>query len=223
MTSSPTRTRVGRGSDAVVEVLRSEGVPYVFGNPGTTELPLLEALAETPDIHYVLALQEATAVGMADGYAQASGRPDVVNLHTLGGLANGIGNLANALATNVPMIVTAGQQDLRHLIGDPLLSGNLTGLARPISKWTHEVRRRDEIGIVLRRAFHDAVSPPAGPVFVALPMDLLEEIGEVHVPERSFLHRRATGDFVRLSDRLLSVSPGRVAIVVDLMGQLRRH
>src|SRR5215470_13732023 len=103
------KTRVRRGSDAVLDVLRSEGVPYVFGNPGTTELPLLEALAAAPDIHYVLALQEATAVGMADGYAQVSGQAGFVNLHTLGGLANGIGNLANARASNVPLVITAGQ------------------------------------------------------------------------------------------------------------------
>jgi benzoylformate decarboxylase len=206
-----------RGSDAVVDVLRSEGARYVFGNPGTTELPLLEALADAPDIQYVLALHEATAVGTADGYAQVTGRPSFVNLHTLGGLANGIGNLANARATNVPMVVTAGQQDVRHLIGDPLLSGDLTTLAGPVAKWSHEVRRRDEIGTVLRRAFHDAVSPPAGPVFVSLPMNLLDEIGEVHVPEPSILHRCSTGDVASLVDELLSVLPGRVAIIVDLM------
>ena len=206
-----------RGSDAIVDVLRSEGVAYVFGNPGTTELPLLEALAEAPEIHYVLTLQEATAVGMADGFAQVTGQPGFVNLHTLGGLANGIGNLANASASNVPLVVTAGQQDLRHLIGDPLLSGDLTGLAGPVAKWTHEVRRREEIGTVLRRAFHDAVSPPAGPVFVSLPMNLLDELGESDVPQQSILHRCSTGDFARLADELLGVAPGRVAIVTDLL------
>jgi benzoylformate decarboxylase len=218
VTLTTNSTILRRGSDAVVDVLRSENVPYVFGNPGTTELPLLEALAETPDIHYVLALQEATAVGIADGYAQATGRPGVVNLHTLGGLANGIGNLANARATNVPMVVTAGQQDLRDLIGDPVLSGDLTGLARTVAKWTYEVRRRDEIGTILRRAFHDAVSPPAGPVFVSLPMNLLEEVGEVHTPERSTLDRRAVGGgIVDLADELLRVAAGRLAIVVDML------
>jgi benzoylformate decarboxylase len=128
-----------------------------------------------------------------------------------------MGNLANARASNVPLVVTAGQQDMRHLIGDPLLSGDLTGLAGSVAKWTYEVRRRDEIGTVLRRAFHDAASPPAGPVFVSLPMNLLDEIGETDVPEPSILHRCSTGDFVSLADELLGVAPGRVAIVVDLM------
>jgi glyoxylate carboligase len=211
-------TRWRRGSDVVLDVLRTEGVGYVFGNPGTTELPLLTALACAPDIHYVLALQEATAVGMADGSAQVTGRPGVVNLHTVGGLANGIGNLANARATNVPMVVTAGQQDLRHLIGDPLLSGDLSALARPVAKWTHEARSRDEIATVLQRAFHDAVSPPAGPVFVSLPMNLLEEMGETEIPEQSTLDRSAVGGGLdRLADEILAVPPGRLAIILDAM------
>jgi benzoylformate decarboxylase len=207
-----------RGSDVILDVLRSEGVDYVFGNPGTTELPLLEALASAPDIQYVLALQEATAVGMADGYAQMTGRPGVVSLHTVGGLANGIGNLANARATNVPMVVTAGQQDLRHLIGDPLLSGDLTRLAGPVTKWTHEVRSRAELATVLRRAFHDAVSPPAGPVFVSLPMNLLDECDDSLTPARSTLDRGAVGGGLeRLADEILAAPPGRLAIVLDTM------
>nr|MBA3655432.1 thiamine pyrophosphate-binding protein [Actinomycetota bacterium] len=166
-----------RGRDVVLEVLRSEGVTHIFGNPGTTELPLIDALADNDrgDLHYVLALQEATAVAMADGYAQATGRPAFLNLHTSAGLGNAIGNLTNAQANRAPLVVTAGQQDRRHLVADPLLSGDLVGLARAVSKWTHEVRHADELGTVLRRAFHDAVAAPGGPVFVSIPMDVMDE------------------------------------------------
>ena len=96
---------IRKGRDIFLEVLQSEGVTHIFGNPGTTELPLIDALAQTADIHYVLGLQEATVVGMADGYAQATRRPAFVNLHTAAGLGNGMGNLTNAKQTNVPLLL----------------------------------------------------------------------------------------------------------------------
>src|SRR5437763_16887686 len=130
-----------KGVDVLLEVLASEGVSHVFGNPGTTELPFIDALAGREQPHYVLALQEATAVAMADGYAQVTGRPAFLNLHTSAGLGNAIGNLTNAQANGTPLVVTAGQQDRRQLRFDPLLSGNLTGIAAAVSKWTHEVTR----------------------------------------------------------------------------------
>src|SRR3954447_23669192 len=167
-----------RPRDILLEVLRTEGVTHIFGNPGSTELPLIDALATADDLHYVLALQEATVIGMADGYAQATGRPAVVNLHTSAGVGNAIGNLTNARANGTPLVVTAGQQDVRHLAADPLLSGDLVGLAGPVSKWAHEARSLGELGTVMRRAFHDAASPPTGPVFVSLRMSTLDEVGE---------------------------------------------
>jgi benzoylformate decarboxylase len=205
------------GRDMLLEVLRSEGVRYVFGNPGTTELPFIDALAdnEKGDLHYVLALQEATAVGMADGYAQATRRPAFLNLHTSAGLGNAIGNLTNAQANRTPLVVTAGQQDRRHLVADPLLSGDLVGLANTVSKWTHEVRHADELGTVMRRAFHDSGSAPAGPVFVSIPMDVLDD--EAHdgavpaLPPPSNLRRRAVAEGVDELAALLT--GGSVAIV----------
>src|SRR5246500_276882 len=118
-----------RGAAVLLEVLRSEGVRYIFGNPGTTELPLMDALIETPDISYIWALQEASAVAMADGYAQAARRPGFLNLHTAGGLGHGFGNLLNAGVSGTPLVVTAGQQDSRHTITDPLLFGDLVNIA----------------------------------------------------------------------------------------------
>src|SRR5436305_3833099 len=176
--------RMPQARDVFLEVLESEGVAHVFGNPGTTELPFIDALAGHPEVDYVLALQEATAVGMADGYAQATGRPAFVNLHTSAGLGNAIGNLTNARANGAPLVVTAGNADRRHLIADPLLSGDLVGLAGGVSKWGHEVRQPEELGVVVRRAFLDAGSPPGGPVFVSIPQDLLDQPTEMAAPPR---------------------------------------
>ncbi|MCI3949592.1 MAG: acetolactate synthase [Acidimicrobiales bacterium] len=203
-----------RGRDAVLEVLRSEGVTHLFGNPGTTELPLLDALVEHDGPRYVLALQEATAVGMADGYAMATGRPAVLNLHTSAGLGNAVGNLTNAAANRTPLVVTAGQQDRRHRHHDPLLSGDLVGIASPTCKVATEVTSLDGLGTVLRRAFTDAVSPPAGPVFVSLPMDLLDEVGDAPVPPRSRVERAAVGaGLATVAERLVGSAPERVALV----------
>ncbi|MBE7212228.1 MAG: thiamine pyrophosphate-binding protein, partial [Gluconacetobacter diazotrophicus] len=107
-----------RGAAVLLEVLRSEGVRYVFGNPGTTELPLMDALTGCPDVSYVLGLQEASCVAMADGYAKAAGRPGFLNLHTAGGLGHAMGALINAQVANTPLVVTAGQQDMRHNLTD---------------------------------------------------------------------------------------------------------
>ena len=202
------------GRDVLLEVLRTEGVRHVFGNPGSTELPLIDALAGVDDIDYVLALQEATAVGMADGYAQASGRPAFLNLHTSAGLGNAIGNLTNAKANGTALVVTAGQQDERHLAADPLLSGPLTDLAAPTSKWAHEVRSLGELGTMLRRAFADAAKPPAGPTFLSLRMDLLERSGpvaDVGPPPRSSLRLDAVAS--GLDDLAALLRDGRIAIV----------
>lgn len=208
-------TSVSRsGADALLEVLETEGVRHVFGNPGTTELPLMEALARRVDPEYVLALQEATAVGMADGYAQVTGRPAFLNLHTSAGLGNAVGNLVGARANATPLVVTAGQQDRRHLAADPLLSGDLVGLATGVSKWAHEVRTLDELPTMLRRAFQDAATPPAGPVFLSIPMDILDEVGEVPVPSPSVLDRRVLASSLdELARLLLEDAPGGLAIV----------
>lgn len=194
-TRFPTMTT---GREILLEVLADEGVKHIFGNPGTTELPLMDELAARDDFDYVLALQENTAVGMADGYAQVTNRPSFVNLHTSAGLGGGIGNLTNALWNRTPMIVTAGQQDRRHLIADPLLSGDLVGLAQAVSKWQHEVRHVDELAVTLRRAFKDAITPPMGPVFVSMPMDMLDDVvggdvpaDETVVPAKSTIERQA--------------------------------
>ena len=203
-----------RGAAVFLEVLRSEGARYVFGNPGTTELPLIDALIDAPDIHYVLALQEASAVAMADGYAQAACRPGVLNLHTTGGLGHGLGNLLNAHVSGTPLVVTAGQQDSRHTLTDPLLYGDLVNIATPAVKWAQEVTHPDQIPILVRRAFHDCQTAPTGPVFLSLPMDVMEEMTTIDIGEGSTIDRAAVaGSLDRLAEYLAAIPPGKLAII----------
>jgi benzoylformate decarboxylase len=203
-----------RGAAVFLEVLRSEGTRYVFGNPGTTELPLIDALVDAPDIRYILALQEASAVAMADGYAQAASRPGVLNLHTAGGLGHGLGNLLNAHVSGTPLVVTAGQQDSRHTLTDPLLYGDLVSIATPAVKWAQEVTHPDQIPILVRRAFHDCQTAPTGPVFLSLPMDVMEEMTTIDIGELSTIDRAAVaGSLDRLAEYLAAIPPGKLAII----------
>ncbi len=165
----------------LMEILKSSGVRYLFGNPGTTELPFLDALPDS-GLEYVLGLQEATAVAAADGYAQASGTLGVVNVHVAPGLANGISILHNASRAKTPLLVTAGQQDSRFLMDQPILAADLVRMTEQFTKWSYEVRRSEEAPVALRRALKIALTPPTGPVFLSLPMDLMggvvEDAGE---------------------------------------------
>ena len=206
--------RSRRGADVLIEVLRSEGVRYIFGNPGTTELPLMDALVDAPDISYILALQEASAVAMADGYAQAAGRPGFLNLHTAGGLGHGFGNLLNAGVSGTPLVVTAGQQDSRHTLTDPLLYGDLVSIAAPAVKWAREVAHANQIPILVRRALHDSQTAPTGAVFLSFPMDVMEEVTTIGIGEVSTIDRSAiAGSLDRLAEYLAAVEPGRLAII----------
>src|ERR1051326_8992721 len=124
----------------LMQILRASGVRYLFGNPGTTELTFLDALPDS-GLEYIVALQEATAMAAADGYAQASGRAAVVNLHVLPGVANGVSILHNASRAHSPLVMTAGQQDTRLLLDQPILSGDMGRLPQPFTQWSSEGRR----------------------------------------------------------------------------------
>ncbi len=201
-----------KAARALVELLRSEGVEYVFGNPGTTELPFMDALAEAPDMPYMLALHESAAVAMADGYARATGRTSFVNLHIAAGLANGLSMVLNARRARTPIVVTAGQQDRRHLIEDPMLSGDLVAIAHGAFKDAVEVTGVDDLPVLMRRAFLRATAPPEGPVFVSIPVDVLEEELEGPPPPRSEVERLGAAQGVeRVADALLGA--GAPAIV----------
>jgi benzoylformate decarboxylase len=164
--------------------LRERGFSLVFGNPGSTELPFLLGLEGTA--RYVLGLHEGVVVAMADGYAQAGGRPAMVNLHAAPGLGNAMGALYTAWKNRSPLLVTVGQQDRRHLFHEPLLAGPLVEMARPVAKAALAVERAEDVPEALERAYHLALTPPRGPVVVVFPMDLWEE--EAPPPRFKALH-----------------------------------
>src|SRR5262247_4206634 len=164
-----------RGKHVFMESLIAHGVEHIFGNPGTTESPILDALLDYPQLHYGVALHEGVALGAASYYAQTSGKSAVVNLHVAPGLGNALGMLYDALKAGSPLVVTAGQQDTRMRLRAPLLGHDLVAMAAPLTKWSVQVERADEVAPVMRRAFKVAHDPPKGPVFVALPIDVLEQ------------------------------------------------
>ena len=168
-------SRTWTGREIVMETLVAEGVEYLFGNPGTTELPLMDALEDYPSIRYILALQEAIAVSMADAWAQATGRVGVANLHVGPGLGNGMGSLYNAWEGRTPLVVTAGQQDTRYRLREPVLWHDLVAMAAPVTKWSVQAERVVELPELIHRAFKIAQDPPTGPVFVALPFNVMNE------------------------------------------------
>lgn len=155
--------------ETTLDLLRSLGMTTIFGNPGSTELPFLEDLPE--DFTYVLGLQESVVLAMADGYAQAKRQATFVNLHTAPGLGNAMGAMVNAFHGHTPLVITAGQQDRRHLALEPLLHGRLVELARPYVKWSYEPVRAEDVPAAVARAYHTATQEPQGPVFVSIPMD----------------------------------------------------
>jgi benzoylformate decarboxylase len=161
------------GRSAFLALLKDEGVTHLFGNPGTTELPIMHALKEHPDLTYVLGLQEALVVAMADGYSRASGKLVACNVHVAPGLGNAMGSLFNAKFTGTPMILTAGQQEQGHGLTEPLLYHPLVPMAEPLVKWAVEVTRLEDLPRIVRRAAKVAMTPPTGPVFISLPGDIL--------------------------------------------------
>ena len=173
MDSRVTNTITGR--DAFLRVLSDEGVVKMFGNPGTTELPIMHALSSAPEMGYVLALQEAVVIAMADGYARASGKLVSCNVHVAPGLGNAIGSIYTSMMSGTPMIVTAGQQEQGHGLTEPLLYAPLVPIATPVVKWATEVSRIEDLPRILRRAAKIATTAPTGPVFISLPGDILND------------------------------------------------
>ncbi|HWB11241.1 MAG TPA: thiamine pyrophosphate-binding protein [Pirellulales bacterium] len=167
------------GAQALLDMLADSGVRYLFGNPGTTELPLVDALSTDHRIQYVLGLQEVPVVATADGYAQASRKLGVINLHISCGLGNGMGMLYNAYRAGTPLLVTAGQQDRRLKFEEPILWSDMVSVARPWTKWAAEIERVADLPTAVRRAIQTALTPPTGPVFLSLPIDLQMEMAEL--------------------------------------------
>ena len=194
------------GRSAFLALLKDEGITHLFGNPGTTELPIMHALKDHPDLTYVMAMQESLVVAIADGFSRASGRLVACNVHVAPGLGNAMGSLYNAQFTGTPMILTAGQQEQGHGLMEPLLYGPLVRMAEPLVKWAVEVTRLEDLPRIVRRAAKIATTPPTGPVFISLPGDILNaEAGiELGASTRVDTRVRPSDDAVRaLAQRLL--------------------
>ena len=187
------------GRQAFVDVLHSEGVTHLFGNPGTTELPIMQALPQRPELQFVLGLQEAVVVAMADGFARASGRLTAANVHVAPGLGNAMGALYNAKFSGSPIILTAGQQEQGHGLQEPLLYEPLPAMAAPLVKWSTEITRIEDVPRVMRRAAKVAMTAPTGPVFISLPGDVLNAQAELDLSQASRIDAR-----IRPSDESLS-------------------
>jgi benzoylformate decarboxylase len=182
------------GKQAFLKILRDEGVSVMFGNPGTTELPLMDGLARQADIRYVLALQEATAIAMADGYAQASGGLAAVNVHVSPGLGNAMGMLYDAYKAGSPLLLTAGQHDQCFTVTEPILWSDLPPVARPYVKWSTEAHRLEDLPRIVRRAVKTALAHPTGPVFLSLPVDVLNAERDVDLGAATRVAPRLVGD-----------------------------
>src|SRR4051812_18459530 len=213
------------GKTALLELLRQEGVRMIFGNPGTTELPLMDALAAEHELRYILALQEAPAMSMADGYAQASGQCAMVNLHAAPGLGNAMGMLYDAQKAGSPLLVTAGQHDQSFTFSEPLLWADLPPIARPLVKWSSEVRRLADLPRMVHRAAKTALAPPTGPVFLSLPADVLnsEESVDLAAPTRVGPRLRGDRDAIETAADLLAKAERPVIMAGDAVAQSHAH
>lgn len=161
------------GRSAFLALLKAQGITHLFGNPGTTELPIMHALKDHPDLTYVMGMQESVVVAMADGYSRATGELVACNVHVAPGLGNAMGALYNCKFTGTPLIITAGQQELGHGLTEPLLYDPLVPIAEPLVKWATEITRLEDMPRIVHRAAKIAMTPPTGPVFLSLPGDIL--------------------------------------------------
>ena len=209
------------GKDALAQMLIAEGVEYIFGNPGTSETPLLDVLQDYPQLKYIQALQEGTAVGMADGYARATGRPAFANIHIAGGLANGISALYNAHRGGTPLVLTAGNSDTRMLLTDPTLSGDLVEMTDQYTKWSTQVLHPSDIPMAVRRAFKEAKTPPTGPVFISFPWDTMDESADLNIipSSQGYFRTRPDADAVSRASQLLAQADNPILVIGDRVAQ----
>ena len=193
------------GRAAFLQLLVDEGVTHLFGNPGTTELAIMEVVPDFPQLEFVLGLQESVVVAMADGFCRGSGRLAAANVHVMPGLGNAMGALYNAKFSGSPVILTAGQQEQGHGLLEPMLYEPLVPVAQPLVKWAVEVTRAADLPRIIHRAAKIALTPPTGPVFLSLPGDVLDETLEMDMgrPVRVDAAARPSDDALSRLARIL--------------------
>ena len=206
------------GKQALMEMLRAEGIEYIFGNPGTSEGPILDELENYPDIRYMLAVQEGAAMGMADAYARYRGEPAFVNLHIETGLANGVSLLANAAEGNTPLVLTSANKDIRKLSEGRT---DLVAMVSQFCKWSAEVTHAEQVPGVMRRAFNEAKTPPMGPVYVAFSANALDDEADVEIvpSHETFARSAPDASAIDAAAGILAEARRPVLIVGDRVGQ----
>ena len=206
------------GKRALMEMLKAEGVDYIFGNPGTSEAAIMDILEEYPGIKYMLATQEGVAMGMADGYALATGKPSFVNLHIETGLANGISLLHHAWEGGTPMVITSGNKDVRKLAEGRT---ELSEMMRLFTKWSVEVSHPEQVPGVMRRAFNEAKTPPTGPVYVGFSANALDDQAEVEIQPSptGYFGTGADVNAVDVAARILAEASRPILLVGDRLGK----
>jgi benzoylformate decarboxylase len=220
-----------KGYDAFLELLKSEGIKFLFGNPGTTELAIMQALGNQNDIQYVLGLQESIVVGMADGYARASGELAAANVHVAPGLGNAMGSIYNAKFYGSPVLITAGQQEQGHGLTEPMLYDPLVPIAQPLVKWATECTRLSDLPRIIHRASKIALTPPTGPVFISLPGDVLDATEDINIGNQTRVSTRVIPTMDVLDDvsqRLVSAQNPAIVVghevsttnCLDMAGEL---
>ena len=206
------------GKQALMEMLRAEGVRYIFGNPGTSESAIMSSLPAYPDIKYVLVTQEGVAMGMADGYSSATGVPSLVNLHIETGLANGISLLHHAMDGGIPLVLTAGNKDIRKFNEG---RSDLVEMVRQFTKWSGEVTHVEQMSGMVRRAFNEAKTPPTGPAFVDFAANAMEDSAEMEIVPSSKGYFRLNPDPAAVQDAagMLANSERPIMVVGDRLAQ----
>jgi thiamine pyrophosphate-dependent acetolactate synthase large subunit-like protein len=205
------------GHRRLLEQLRADGVRYLFGNPGSSEEGLLDEISRFPDIEYVMGLQEAALVCVADGYAQATGAPSFVLLHSGVGLGNAVGSLYHALHRQTPMVVMAGEAGVAYDALEAHMSVNLVDIARPVTKYATRAIHPESLVRLLRRCIKVASTPPRGPVFLAVPQDVLDQFNDEPVRPTTVPDTRVVPDpgAVTAAARLLAGAKAPVILAGD--------
>jgi len=202
------------GKQALLEQLVADGVRYIFGNPGTTEQAFMDLLQDYPRLEFILCLHEGVAVSMADAFARATRKPAFVELHIAPGLGNAVGMLYNARAGHSPLVVYVGQSASRALFQEPLLSGDLVGIAAPVTKWAYEIGHAADLPQAVRRSFKIADEAPQGPVVLSIPIDVLDEAAEVSIQPTTYTRWRAHPDPAAMDEAAALLADSRCPLIV---------
>ncbi len=206
------------GKKALLEMLTAEGVQYIFGNPGTSEGAIMDALEDYPNLQYILATQEGVAMGAADTYARATGKPAFINLHIETGLANGISLLHNAAAGGTPLVLTAGNKDMRKLVEGRT---PLADMVKLFTKWSVELTHPEQIPGAIRKAFNEARTPPTGPTFIAFSANSLDGEADMDIVSNSEGYFRIPADeeAIGAAANILLESKNPIMLVGDRVAQ----